>query len=154
MKELKSVSFPPGLLHIGEQAFSGDSGLKSAVFPDGLLSIGSEAFENCFKLTEVVLPSSLTYVGKNAFYGCKRLGCVFFKGSSEQWSAACFDGFDAAARVLFYSAFGITPTAGPYRGLINAAAAFFHGFLRRLNVMICRFVCLKGKKPFCVGSDS
>ncbi len=103
MRELKSVSFPPGLLHIGEQAFSGDSGLKSAVFPDGLLSIGSEAFENCFKLTEVVLPSSLTYVGKNAFYGCKRLGCVFFKGSSEQWSAACFDGFDAAARVLFYS---------------------------------------------------
>lgn len=103
MKELKSVSFPPGLLHIGEYAFSGASGLKSAVLPDGLLSIGSQAFENCSKLNEVVLPSSLAYVGRNAFYGCSRLGCVFFKGAPEQWTAAGYDGFDAAVSVLFYS---------------------------------------------------
>ncbi len=59
--------------NIGDNAFSGCSGLTSITLPSSLTSIGEGAFRNCRGLTSITLPSSLTSIGEYAFGGCSGL---------------------------------------------------------------------------------
>lgn len=52
---------------IGNNAFSGCTGLTSVTIGDGVTSIGSYAFYNCASLTSIVIPDSVTSIGDYAF---------------------------------------------------------------------------------------
>lgn len=72
---LRSVTFPRSLRHIGECSFSGCSGLTSVVIPEGVTYIGVDAFLACSDwtgagLSSVTLPSSLKNLGMSAFQDC------------------------------------------------------------------------------------
>ncbi len=51
--DLKSLSLPPTIKTIGEQAFWGCSGLKKINIPKSIVSIGTKAFYECTSLEEV-----------------------------------------------------------------------------------------------------
>ena len=58
---------------IGDQAFSGCSGLTSLNLPDGITEIGEGAFSYCSGLTSLTLPAGITEIGRYAFSGCSGL---------------------------------------------------------------------------------
>ena len=61
---------------IGNNAFSGCTGLTSVTIGDGVTSIGSYAFYNCASLTSIVIPDSVTSIGDYAFENCTGLTSV------------------------------------------------------------------------------
>ncbi|MBQ9162636.1 MAG: leucine-rich repeat domain-containing protein [Clostridia bacterium] len=70
------VNYTTKFIH--SRAFSNCENLKSITFPEGLLEIGSDSFVNCFSLTSVNIPQNVTRIGEYAFYYCNHLDNVTF----------------------------------------------------------------------------
>lgn len=69
--EIRKVSLPDGLTHIGEYAFSyGYDNLTSVTIPAGVTSIGERAFQACQNLASITIPDSLSSIGPLAFSFC------------------------------------------------------------------------------------
>ena len=61
---------------IGNDAFSGCSGLTSVTIPNSVTSIGECAFAYCSSLTSVTIPNSVTSIADYAFEGCSSLTSI------------------------------------------------------------------------------
>ncbi len=66
---------------IGDNAFSGCSGLTSITIPNSVTSIGNNAFRDCSGLTSITIPNSVTSIGDNAFSGCSGLTSITIPNS-------------------------------------------------------------------------
>ena len=78
---LTSVTIPNSVTSIGYKAFSGCSGLSSVTIPNSVTSIGYWAFEGCYGLTSVAIPNSVTSIGDWAFANCYGLTSVAIPNS-------------------------------------------------------------------------
>lgn len=100
--DLKEVSFPKGLVSIGESAFA-ETGLISVSFPEGFASLDNYVFRNCSNLASVTLPSTLvsmqdavfsgaaissilipegvSIIGKDCFASCPNLEVIYFEAA-------------------------------------------------------------------------
>ena len=79
--EITNLIIPNSVTSIGDNAFSGCSGLTSITIPNSVTSIGAHAFSGCSGLTSVTIPNSVTSIGKDAFYGCSVLTSVTIPNS-------------------------------------------------------------------------
>ena len=72
---LKTVDFPRTLNRLELQAFMNDKRLKKACFRKecGLEELGNEVFSGCTGLERVTLPGKLRTIGRRAFYKCTGL---------------------------------------------------------------------------------
>lgn len=70
---VNSVTLGKGIRVIGENAFSGASGLVCIVTDEELAEIGTNAFNGCTSFNSVILYDAITSIGGNAFAGCKNL---------------------------------------------------------------------------------
>lgn len=70
---VNSVTLGKGIRVIGENAFSGASGLVCIVTDEELAEIGANAFNGCTSFNSVILYDAITSIGGNAFAGCKNL---------------------------------------------------------------------------------
>ena len=61
---------------IGNDAFSGCTGLTSIEIPNSVTTIGESAFGCCTGLTSIEIPNSVTTVGYDAFYECTGLTSI------------------------------------------------------------------------------
>lgn len=73
---IATVEIPSQITSIGDNAFSGCSGLTSVTIPDSVTSIGDSAFDGCTSLAFVTIPDSVTSIGEGAFNGCTSLASV------------------------------------------------------------------------------
>jgi len=64
---ITSVTFPQGLVKIGEKAFIYQVKLASVVIPNGVTEIGNEAFRQCSALKSINIPDSVTTLGTSVF---------------------------------------------------------------------------------------
>ena len=71
--QMKSISLPPSIIDIGDEAFSGCKALASVNIGGIMESIGKEAFRNCSSLTMLSLPNGVKSLGYSAFRGCSSL---------------------------------------------------------------------------------
>ena len=78
--------------NIGDEAFSGCSGLTSVEIPNSVTSIGGEAFYDCSGLTSVVIPNGVTNIGDRAFSGCSGLTYVMIGISVTSIGDGVFSG--------------------------------------------------------------
>ena len=82
--DIVSVSFEPGVTHIGAYAFYVCKGLTSVTVPEGVTSVGDHAFHYCNTMTDAVLPESLKSIGAGAFSYCEKLlDCAIPAGVTE-----------------------------------------------------------------------
>ncbi len=87
-----SVTIPNSVKSIGDEAFSGCSGLTSVTIPASVTSIGDVAFYGCRGLTGVTIPNSVTSIEWGAFSGCSGLTSVTIPASVTYIGWYAFDG--------------------------------------------------------------
>ena len=71
--DIRSFSFPEGVISIGFEAFSGCVNLTSLVIPEGVTDIQAFAFEGCRSLVSLSLPEGVTCIDDYTFYNCSSL---------------------------------------------------------------------------------
>ncbi len=64
------------VIGIGDNAFSGCSGLTKVTFPETVTSIGNYAFSGCNAMLEIVIPTTVNSIGNYAFNGCSSLKSI------------------------------------------------------------------------------
>ena len=82
-----SVTIPIGVTFIGEQAFSGCSGLTSVTIGNSVTSIGDYVFSGCSGLTSVTIGNSVTSIGDGAFYYCSSLTSINVASGNTHYSS-------------------------------------------------------------------
>ena len=70
------VTIPSSVKNIGDNAFSGCTGLTSVTIPSSVTNIGYQAFDKCEELTSVAIPSSVKSIGSRAFTMCYKIKSV------------------------------------------------------------------------------
>lgn len=117
---LTSINIPNSVTSIGYAAFGGCSGLVSVTIGSRVTSIGRYAFGSCTSLTSISIPSSVTSIGESAFSGCSGLTAVIIPNS------VVYIGEDAFLNCtnLQYNEYGYACYLGnndnPYLALVKA----------------------------------
>lgn len=88
----KNTIIPNTVAEIGEDAFSGCSGLTSIAIPDSVRIIGKSAFYSCNGLTTFIIPNSVTKIENNAFMNCSGLTSVVIGNSVTTIGGCAFEG--------------------------------------------------------------
>ncbi len=93
-----TLSLPPSLTEIGEEAFMGDLSVTGITLPDTLESIGDRAFMGCDNLTEITIPSSVVWIGQDALPPQALVRC---DPGSAAWDYAVANGLQYASQRLY-----------------------------------------------------
>ncbi|MBR2084539.1 MAG: leucine-rich repeat domain-containing protein [Muribaculaceae bacterium] len=89
---LTSIIIPVVVTSIGDDAFSGCSGLTYVIIPECVTSIGDDAFSGCSGLTSIIIPEGVTGIGWNAFSYCHNLNLVYIPESMTYIPDSAFSG--------------------------------------------------------------
>lgn len=89
-EELESITIPDEVITIGNNAFSGCSGLTSIEIPNSVKSIGESAFANCTNLTSATIGNSVMSIGEDAFSSCTSLTSIDIPNSVTSIESGAF----------------------------------------------------------------
>ena len=89
-KEITNLIIPDGITSIGNNTFSGCSGLTSVTIPNSITSIGNNTFSGCSGLTSVTIPNSVTSIGGGAFSSCRGLTSITIPNSVTSIGGGAF----------------------------------------------------------------
>jgi M6 family metalloprotease-like protein len=84
---ITTVVIGNNITSIGDNAFSGCTGLTSVTIPGSVTSIGGDAFSGCTGLTSVTIPASVTSIGTYAFSGCTGLEAINVDADNTAYSS-------------------------------------------------------------------
>ena len=87
---LTSVEIPNSVTSIGNSAFSGCTGLKSLTIGNSVTSIGGFAFIGCSSVTSLTIPNSVTSIGDHAFNACTGLTSLTIGNNVDTIKVAAF----------------------------------------------------------------
>ena len=90
------------LTSIGEDAFSGCTGLTDVPLGEGLTEIAAWSFSGCTSLREIHIPASVTAIRENALGGCTALRSVVMSESVTLIEDSAFEDCDALKNLYFY----------------------------------------------------
>jgi len=88
---LTTVTIPSSVTSIGEKAFY-SCHITSIVIPPSVTTIAANTFMNCTSLTLITIPSSVISIGDNAFCNCGRLPAIVIPSSVTTIGNLAFDG--------------------------------------------------------------
>ena len=110
-EEIVNLVIPDGVTSVGNDAFSGCSGLTSVTIPDSVTSIGTWAFSGCSGLTSITIPDSVTNIGAYAFYGCSGLRTLYLPNTYSGETPSVPEG----CTIVRYGVVTLSVAAGPGR---------------------------------------
>ena len=79
---LTSITIPSSVTSLGESCFNRCSGLTSITIPSSVTSLGESCFNGCSGLTSITIPSSVTLLEEDCFRECTNLESIYFKGKT------------------------------------------------------------------------
>lgn len=97
---LESITFPSGLLMIGEKAFAGCKRIRSIMLPITVANIGERAFQGCTRLEYIMLPRGIREIGDYAFNGCESLETLSIPQSVVRIGNRAFHGCKHLKKVV------------------------------------------------------
>ena len=103
VEEVENIVINEGVRGIGNQAFSGCSGLTTVTIPASVTSIGKYAFNYCSGLTTITIPASVKSIGFCAFNRCTSLTTVTIPASVTSIDSRAFEGCDGLTTVTIGS---------------------------------------------------
>lgn len=90
--KLKSISLPPTLKRIDNNAFCNLTQLESISIPASVTGIGFGAFSGCTSLRELYVPNTVQSIGESAFEGCESLVKIHLPDGLTRIEGFLFDG--------------------------------------------------------------
>ena len=159
IKGCNNTTIPSSVTSIGEEAFSGCSGLTSVIIPSGVTSIGDKAFANCTSLTGVTIPEGVTSIGESAFSSCisltnvsipssvKTIGNYMFNGCSGLTGVSIPLGVESIGNYSFYSCSSLASVIIP-SSVTSIGQSAFYGCSSLTSVTIGRGVSSIGNYAF------
>ena len=135
-ENLKSVSFPPSIISIGESAFVNCSGLTAMNLPQDISTIGNNTFKGCTGLTSITIPEHVSSIGASAFENCSRLISITIPEHVSSIGASAFENcsglsainlpmaLSAISKNTFKGCSGLTSITIPDRVSSIGASAF------------------------------
>lgn len=85
--KINSIVLGDGVTTIGNNAFSGYSGLTEINLPATVTSIGDYAFKDCTGLTEFNIPASIISIGSFVIDGCSKLDKIIVNSSNSNYKS-------------------------------------------------------------------
>lgn len=89
---LTKTTIPNTVKSIGQKAFADCSALANINIPNKVTTIGNRAFENCNALKSIVIPNNNCSIGERAFYGCSGLTTFTLPSGLTTIPNRCFQG--------------------------------------------------------------
>lgn len=87
---LTSVTIPSTVNKLGWNCFGGCEKLRNVVVPGGVKEIGEGCFKGCSNLSSISIPSSVTSFRDNSFSGCEKLSVITLPTSVSKLGVSCF----------------------------------------------------------------
>ena len=87
LAQVKSYIISDNITKIGNNAFSGCTGMTSVNIPNSVTSIGWGAFRDCSNLSSVTIPNSVTSIGDGAFEGCTGLTSMVVESGNTKYDS-------------------------------------------------------------------
>lgn len=88
---LHTITMPPTLQVIENEAFAGNANLEEVVFTgQSLTSIGAGAFQNCQNMHKINIPAGVTTIAPNTFAGCSNLNEVILPEGLQEIQDSAF----------------------------------------------------------------
>ena len=113
---LTSISLPPAVERIGNNAFANCIRLNEVVLPAGLKELGIGAFSGCKALKEIVLPEGVVNIQHDTFRDCISLKTVELHESVEKIELTAFKGCYALRELVIPNDF-VSLKGFPPKGL-------------------------------------
>ncbi|MBR1743844.1 MAG: leucine-rich repeat domain-containing protein, partial [Lachnospiraceae bacterium] len=95
------IVIPDSVQKIGKEVFKDNTSITGVTFPTGLISIGNEAFRGCKNLAELKLPEKLSTIGRGTFRDCTAIREVRFPDTLTSITSEAFMNCQALENITF-----------------------------------------------------
>lgn len=99
---VRSVSCPPGMTSVCNDAFHGCYNLQKITLNDSVVSVGSSAFQECTAMTTCDLGKGVKTIGEQAFYYCVNLKRIRWSDCLESIGNYAFNECQNLSDTIFF----------------------------------------------------
>lgn len=124
--DISEITFPDGLISIGDSVFWMCENLTDVTIPDSVVWMGYGVFDDCSSLTNVKLSNSITAINGATFSGCSKLDSITIPQGVTTIGYEAFNGCTSLAEFTMPSSIELVGT-NAFNGCYNLKTVYGAG---------------------------